>query len=558
MPNTPEYQPLEEYKNKYKELHIKNVSEFFEDCVKTSRINESANKKTVEQINQLKERIAKKSSSLSKNRTLKGFLIFIVVSAICVFAIFGIDLYNDIIENTIPITIATMSTSSVLSVILILLIKKRLNPIIRSLDETIKALSAELNLLITQAWEQMRPLIELFNTIIPARLSEKTYPLIKLDDYFDIRRFDYLNRKFGLWNNTNKDISTLFVQSGEINGNPFCFFRTLNHYMSQKNYSGSKTIYWTESYVDNQGKKQTRSRSETLRATVTKPYPDYYKETFLVYGNEAAPNLVFLRKKSKANTFNEKQLENYIKSEIKSAEEMMRKKISRGENYTVMGNAEFESLFGASNRNNEVEFRLLFTPIAQREMLNLIKDKNTAWGDNFDFNKNKMLNIITAEHLQNIDLSGNTSNYIDYDVAVIRSKFNSYNNLYFKSIYFAFAPLLAIPLYKDHKTHEFIYKDVYNQHYSNFEHERTVNKMESSKFASPQSVTENILKTNFLHKGTDKEIVNVTAHGFCGISRIDYVRKYGGDGNWHSVPVDWIEYFPVSNSTNIDLLINGV
>lgn len=323
--------------------------------------------------------------------------------------------------------------------------------------------------------------------------------------------------------------------------------------MSEKTYKGSKTISWTERYRDSNGNWQTRSHSQTLHASVTKPFPDYYNDTYLVYGNEAAPNLIFKRSKSKANELNEKQLEKYIQSKSKELEKLMRTKIAKGENFTIMGNTEFEVLFGAVNRSNEVEFRLLFTPMAQREMLNLIKDKNVAWGDNFSFNKHYMLNIIGAEHLKNIDISGGIINYIDYDLAEMRSKFNSYNNLYFKSIYFAFAPLLAISLYQDHKPHEFIYKDVYTQRFSNFEHERIVNNMRDSNFAPSNSVTRNILKTSFVRKGLDSENVNVTAHGFRGESRTDYVQVRGGDGYYHDVPVNWTEYISVSNTTNIDL-----
>lgn len=436
-----------------------------------------------------------------------------------------------------------------------ILVKNKITPSIKNLDQAKQLLLAELEALTAEAWGQMKPLISQFNSAVSARLSEKTHPLIQLDDKFDIRRFAYLHQKFGLWDNDDINVSTLFVQSGEIKGNPFCFFKTLNHYMSEKTYHGSKTIYWTESYRDSNGDWKTRSHSQTLHASVTKPFPAYYKDTYLVYGNEAAPNLLFKREKSKANELNEKQLEKHIKSKSKELEKLMRTKIAKGENFTIMGNTEFEVLFGAANRNNEVEFRLLFTPMAQREMLNLIKDKNVAWGDNFSFKKHYMLNIIEAEHLRNIDISGDINNYIDYDLAQMRSKFNNYNNLYFKSIYFAFAPLLAISLYQDHKPHEFIYKDVYKQRFSNFEHERIVNNMPKSDFAPINSVTDNILKTRFVRNGTGNENVNVTAHGFRGEERTAYVRMRGGDGGYHDVPVYWTEYLSVSNTTNIDLLI---
>lgn len=446
-----------------------------------------------------------------------------------------------------------LAGSGGLAVYLYTLIKNKITPSIKSLDQTKKLLLEELEALIEEAWGQMKPLISQLNETVSARLSETTYPLIRLDDKFNIERFAYLSQKFGLWDNDDINVSTLFVQSGEINGNPFCFFKTLNHYMSQKTYEGSMVIHWTERYLDRENKWQTRSRSQTLRASVTKPFPDYYNDTYLVYGNEAAPNLVFKRSKSKANELNERQLEKHVKSKSKEIDKLMRKKIEKGENFTSMGNTEFEVLFGAENRNNEVEFRLLFTPMAQREMLNLIKDKNVGWGDNFSFNKHYMLNIIGAEHLKGIDISGDINNYIDYDLVKMRSKFNDYNNLYFKSVYFAFAPLLAISLYQDYKPQEFIYRNIYRQRFSNFEHERIVNNMKDANFAPSNSVTNNVLKTRFLDNSLRGENVIVTAYGFRSVARTAYVRVRGGDGNYHDVPVDWTEYIPVSNITNIDL-----
>lgn len=54
-----------------------------------------------------------------------------------------------------------------------------------------------------------------------------------------------------------------------------------------------------------------------------------------------------------------------------------------------MGDAEFDVLWGATDRDHEVEFRLLFTPLAKKQLLDLMKDKEIAYGDNFNFFKRK-------------------------------------------------------------------------------------------------------------------------------------------------------------------------
>jgi hypothetical protein len=213
-----------------------------------------------------------------------------------------------------------------------------------------------------------------------------------------------------------------------------------------------------------------------------------------------------------------------------------------------MGN-EFDALFGATDRDNEVEFRVLFTPIAQREIVKLIKDKTISWGDDFNFTKRKMLNLIGSDHLTGYDMSGNPSNYQHYDIDTIRQKFNDYNNGYFRALYFAFAPLLAIPLYQQHKPHEFIYKDVYQQRFSCHAHEYAVNQV-AALFRHPQSHTDDILKTQLIEGGPSGDEIRVASFGYNTIKRTDIVNvRCSGNGQTYSVSVDWTEYIPVEKTS---------
>ena len=218
-----------------------------------------------------------------------------------------------------------------------------------------------------------------------------------------------------------------------------------------------------------------------------------------------------------------------------------------------MGNTEFEVLFGGSNRNNEVQFRLLFTALAQKQLLQLMKDKKIGFGDNFDFRKHKMINVVFPEHLQSFDLNVSPSYFKDYNIDVIEKKFIDYNNGYFKAIYFGFAPILSIPLYQHQKPHEYIYKDKYNSYVSFYEHEQVVNMMNETQFKHPLSKTRNILKTSTVKSGNHCDTVKVTAYGYDAIQRTDYISKMGGDGRMHMVPVNWVEYISVSQDTNVDI-----
>ena len=41
----------------------------------------------------------------------------------------------------------------------------------------------------------------------------------------------------------------------------------------------------------------------------------------------------------------------------------------------------------------------------------------------------------------------------------------------------------------------------------------------------------------------------MTACGYRGEDRLDYVSVFGGDGEWHEVPVEWVEYLPVERTS---------
>ena len=205
-----------------------------------------------------------------------------------------------------------------------------------------------------------------------------------------IHRLDYLVSKFGLNDVPSLNRSTLFVKSGDLNGNPFYIANDLVHEMGTKTYTGSITISYTV-YTTVNGKRTASRRTQVLTASVTKPYPYYSEQSYLVYGNEAAPDLIFQREDSDAEHLDQKQIDRLVKRETKRLKRKQRKATKKGGSFTQLGHSEFEVLFGATNRNNEVQFRLLFTPLAQKQLLDLMKDKTIGYGDNFDF-----INIIKS------------------------------------------------------------------------------------------------------------------------------------------------------------------
>lgn len=113
------------------------------------------------------------------------------------------------------------------------------------------------------------------------------------------------------------------------------------------------------------------------------------------------------------------------------------------------------------------------------------------------------------------------------------------------------APLLAIPLYQQMRTRKNIYADSQKKS-SSWEWESLANYLGEAQFQHAQCVTDNILKTTLKKEmPSGKSAIDVTAFGFRGEPRTERVQVFGGDGRYHSVPVQWIEYLPVSKTTTM-------
>ena len=125
-------------------------------------------------------------------------------------------------------------------------------------------------------------------------------------------------------------------------------------------------------------------------------------------------------------------MKNKVNKDIKKLSKKAEKSVTQGSNYTVLANSEFEVLFGATNRNHEVQFRLLFTPLAQRELLEIMKDKEIGYGDDFDFVKHKKINRVYPEHLHKFEFDVMPPYYWGYDIDSIKEKFLVYTTDYFK------------------------------------------------------------------------------------------------------------------------------
>ena len=504
-----EPEKLYNYELKYK--HHDNVVEYFANLVKKAGTDKEANKITCTKYYEENDNLTKLRK---EQRKWHGLMILFAILCVLIVGIFLLIFVYKPHWKDISVRIAKQ-------------------------EEIVQSLLKEANV-------QMASLNALFEEAIPAKIMETTTPLIDMDRVFDVKKYEMLHEKYGLWDNSDEKSSTLDLQSGTILGNPFVIFKDRIQSEVLQRYEGTTVItYWRGTGKDR------HMVTETLTAYVEKPKPVYSEETYLVYGNEAGSHLKFSRSPSCLNSLkNEKEVEKYVNKHEKDLEKLANQAAKKGETFTPLGNTEFDLFFGAHDRDNEVEFRLLFTPLGQKSMMQILKSK-IGYGDDFRFIKDKGLNVITSQHSQGDKLFVSADKFKGFDLEKVYDNFLAINEEYFRALFFDFAPLLAIPLYQQHKAHEYIYKDVYKQNISPFEHEVLANKFPPVMFMPIGATTLVILKTALEKRQGHQDVVKVTSHSFKTVERTEIVYKFGGDGRSHAVPVKWVEYIPVTAENQI-------
>jgi hypothetical protein len=535
-------EPLDIFKNELREKNAQLVSDSFEGVLAESGVDESLNTETVAKLDEL-ETVLSDSEGRLKWHKFGRVALWLVAALLGVLAAAG-----GYQNGWFWLLMIPAIASAVFAII-------KLNPKIRELTEKSAELTFDRDAKADEAWAQVDTLNSMHTWETAPRLFNATMPDVTLDSYMTDARLDDLRETYGLPSAFNDNRSMLHVISGEIEKNPFSIARYIQHWMGFKVYTGSMVIYWTENVRDANGNWQSQQRSQVLTANVTKPFPEYAPRASVVYGHDSAPNLSFSRAPSNLSGLEEGSFNNWRKGRaVKKVESKARKAVNRGDGgLTVMANREFEALFNAVDRDNEVEFRVLFTPLAQQQMVNVLNDSEVGFGDDFRFTKFGMMNIIDSGHLANIDLNSDPRNFMSLSVAQARKFFFEFHTSYFRYLYFALAPLMLIPEYRARRF-EKLRKTTADDNYScSWEHEAIANYIGHQAFAHPQSITHNLLRVTPSRKPGEISTVTVTGFGYSGRTLIDYVPVRGNDGNIHQVPVEWIEYTGVSKDTSMSV-----
>ena len=286
-------------------------------------------------------------------------IILIVVASIFTYGIFSSDSYSfskfenlkDLFVSLIPIGIS--------GVVIFSLLIKKFKQRIKKKEEDVERKRQECE-------HQMQELNSLFDYSHFLDLVDDCFPSVHFNKYTSEGFVSFFINKL----TTASALSLFFSQrtsinsclSGTIDGKPFLFFGYRNFYWGNKTYTGTLTVTYTEWVTNSEGKRVAVTRVETLIATLVKPYPMYREDHAATYLSYAAEHLSFSRKSLDLYNKSDKEIASFIKKQTKKIEKKEKNALKNGESWTALGDNEFESLFNANSRNNDVEFRMMFTP----------------------------------------------------------------------------------------------------------------------------------------------------------------------------------------------------
>ena len=521
-------EPLKYYNYFLKDKHQENIDKCLNEFVQKAGFSIEENKETVDAYNKM----LTKSLMFEKNiRKKRGFAIFLLIIGIILCPI-------------------------IVGIFLLFYRANKIKPQIAGMEEEKGKIDAEKSRLLNHAKAQTQPLLDLIDDEAALRLAEETAPILDFDERCEPERIQQMVDQFGLVEDEFDNHSTLVVQSGDIVGNPFILTQTYVMDMVPKTYTGTLVIHWTTTVHTEKGTR-TVHHTQTLVAHHTEDEPNYSVQTKLMLASDAAPKLSFDRAPAGLAGRSEREVDRYVQKFERKDEKAAEKAVKKGESYTKMTNSKFEAYLNSRNRNNEIEYRLLFTPLAQKNIV-LMFSQDKPYGDDITYYKKGCINTLYSGHSRNMDYSGGNYNYASYDYEVIKKKFTDYNMSFFQGLYYDFLFFLSIPMFQQHTPLPYIQSKPCSRNVSSYESECLLNKLDAKKFAHPESDTDVILTTKVTNKGKDVDNINVVAHTFKAISKVEYVPTMGGDGRMHPVPVPYYIYEPLERETPMVIYKNAV
>lgn len=529
--------PVSRFTSEYKPRFRALTEDFLARAVKAAKID-------VRENAVLAKRIRQKERALERAKTGRGWRIFLLVLFLLVGAVATALLYiRNFPAGKTPFLVAYW-------ILCLGLIAFKLIPDLCRLGRLIPELTAKRDALVSEALDKLLPFYRQFSWNTLTGLIERTLPELRFDDYLTRERMQHLREIFNFdFAGLMADRSMLFTHSGTLFGHPFLLYNTRVFVWGEETYTGTKRITWTTRERGPDGKLQTRFHSQTLFASVTKPCPRFFEEKHLLFAHSAAPNLSFTRKPAdfsgKTGFFARMKRRAQLRK-LKRFESIL----DDESNYTLVANQDFEVLFNTMDRDHEVEFRVLFTPRAQQQMVALLNDTAVGYGDDVTYIKRGPVTLLSPEHLTRLPFSTEPTVLPFYDFKEVLHFYFSRYEEFFRSLYFTLAPLLAIPAYQVPPAGD--PADIAPSGISPWEFEAIANWRGAEVYAHPDSCTDNLYTVKEITPEADGSVTaRLIATGFRGTECFDRVPVYGRDGRTHFVTVPWTHYTPVRRQSFI-------
>lgn len=539
--------PVSLFARVYKPAFSKAVIAFFDNAVRQSQID-------VRQNRQLSKKIAQLDTHLNKLKHKKKQWTMVVAIFLLICAVW-IGWYVVFRESTVS---EILRLNEILFFIFFgfgsFFIFSECMPAIKGYSTSITDKDDEMNRHIAYARKLLEPLFAYFDWNTAVKLTEQVLPHLRFDSFLDVSRLEDLQEHFDFRPENFANHTILHTYSGTYYGYPFVLITSKVQRWGSETYSGSKTIYWTETKVDSDGKPYRVPRVQVLTAHVTEAVPEYEIEVEMIFGHDAAPNLSFTRKPTTLSGTQGTFLGNLGKKIRLGSLRRLERNLTDDKDFTMMNNHDFEVFFHSTDRDHEVEYRLLFTPLAQRNMVSLLSDKKEGYGDDFFFGKVCKCIHLFSSHVRDMDMQTSSFYSSHYDLTEVRNEFRTQYQEFFRSIYFAFAPLQAIPIYNEPRVKGAVYgyEDSALPRISSWELETLANHHGENEFCHPETDTQCIMKVDRVTYSNSGAQGQLTTRSFKKVPRVTSKSMLGGDGNWHIVDVKWYEYVPLKQTMSIE------
>ena len=515
-------EPIKYYKSELKQKHKENVDAYFESETKESKVNPDENKEAVNVYKSKLKTLEGAKKAVHKMNVKLGFMLF-----------FGIILIPVIIGILLLVKRSKLKKNEAIE------LKKKQD---KAEKEAVEARDFARSL--------VEPLLNRIHCGVAPMLMEKTISFINFDETLTGDEAFRIEKQYNTTLANNVDESALTIQTGHLNNNPFVVRQNHITSMGTELYTGVLVVTYTVTTYSSEGKRE-EVRTETLHASVTKPKPFYSVGTSLDYYTTAAPKLDISRSPTTLYLKSEKEIKKYIDKIDAEETKKAQKAIKKGQSYTKLANVKFESFFNCNKRNNELEYRLLFTPLAQNNLVYYFSQKE-PFGDDIRYYKEGMVNTVVSTHSSKFDYSGAPYLGDEYDYEVIKTKFQDYCNSFFEYLYYDFAFLLSIPLFNQHLSEKFVDKGN-TRLFSALDTECLINKFGNEHFKHEDSATDAILKTKFKGHKNGCDLVDVYAFSYEAVPQVETVPVIAGNGQTYLVPVNYFEYIPLEKVTHISV-----